>query len=92
MPQVLKAVREELKAGADFIKIMVGGGVASEADAIETVQYSAEEIQAITRTCAQMGRRHTTAHAYTNEAIRHAIDNGVKGIEHGNLMDKETAE
>ena len=92
VPQVLKAVREELKAGADFIKIMVGGGVASEADAIETVQYSAEEIRAITSTCAQMGKRHTTAHAYTSEAIRHAIDNGVKGIEHGNLMDKETAE
>lgn len=34
---------------------MVGGGVASETDAIETVQYLAEEIQAITRTCRQMG-------------------------------------
>ncbi|KAJ9101662.1 hypothetical protein QFC20_005195 [Naganishia adeliensis] len=93
-PQVLKATREELKAGADsftVIKIMVGGGVASETDAIETVQYSAEEIQAITSTCKQMGNRHTTAHAYTVEAIRHAIDNGVKGIEHGNLLDVETA-
>jgi imidazolonepropionase-like amidohydrolase len=37
------------------IKIMVGGGVASETDAIETVQYTAEEIQAITTTCKQMG-------------------------------------
>lgn len=46
------------------IKIMVGGGVASETDAIETVQYSAEEIRAITSTCKQMGNRHTTAHAY----------------------------
>ncbi|GAA5903184.1 hypothetical protein JCM6882_006987 [Rhodosporidiobolus microsporus] len=92
VPQVLKATREELKAGADFIKIMVGGGVASATDAIETVQYSAEEIQAITKTCHQMGRIHTTAHAYTCEAIRHAVENGVKGIEHGNLMDKETAE
>ncbi|KAJ9099763.1 hypothetical protein QFC21_003761 [Naganishia friedmannii] len=98
VPQVLKATREELKAGADsyisassFIKIMVGGGVASETDAIETVQYSAEEIRAITTTCSQMGNRHTTAHAYTIEAIRHAVDNGVKGIEHGNLLDAETA-
>ncbi|GAA5847824.1 hypothetical protein JCM9279_006650 [Rhodotorula babjevae] len=92
VPQVLKAVREELKAGADFIKVMVGGGVASATDAIETVQYSSEEIRAITDTCRQMGRKHTTAHAYTVEAIRHAVDNGVKGIEHGNLIDEETAE
>ncbi|KAJ9118169.1 hypothetical protein QFC22_004073 [Naganishia vaughanmartiniae] len=72
------------------IKIMVGGGVASETDAIETVQYSAEEIRAITSTCKQMGKV-STAHAYTIEAIRHAVDNGVKGIEHGNLLDVETA-
>ncbi|GJN88190.1 hypothetical protein Rhopal_001155-T1 [Rhodotorula paludigena] len=91
VPQVLKAVREELKAGADQIKIMAGGGVASATDAIETIQYSAEEIQAMTRTCYQMGRVHTTAHAYTCEAIRHAVDNGVKGIEHGNLIDADTA-
>ncbi|KAJ7764617.1 hypothetical protein DFH07DRAFT_882185 [Mycena maculata] len=91
VPQVLKATREELKAGADFIKIMVGGGVASETDAIETVQYTAEEIGAITTTCKQMGGKMTTAHAYTVDAIRHAIDNGVAGIEHGNLIDTATA-
>ncbi|CAK5278314.1 unnamed protein product, partial [Mycena citricolor] len=92
VPDVLRAVREELKAGADFIKIMVGGGVASETDAIETVQYTAEEIKAITTTCKQMGGKMTTAHAYTVEAIRHAIDNGVAGIEHGNLIDRPTAD
>jgi dihydroorotate dehydrogenase len=43
---------------------MCGGGVASATDAIETIQYSAEEIQAITSTCRQMGNVHTTAHAY----------------------------
>lgn len=63
---MLKATREELKAGADQIKIMVGGGVASATDAIETVQYSSEEIQAITKTCWQMGRVHTTAHAFVS--------------------------
>ncbi|KIK68405.1 hypothetical protein GYMLUDRAFT_54046 [Collybiopsis luxurians FD-317 M1] len=83
VPAVLSAVRGELKAGADFIKIMIGGGVASETDAIETVQYTAEEVRAITTT--------STAHAYTIEAIRHAIDNGVQGIEHGNLIDEATA-
>lgn len=107
VPAVLKAVREELKQGADFIKIMVGGGVASETDAIDTIQYTAEEIRAITSTAWQMGKKMVsmgralsgqeadakcTAHAYTSEAIQHAVENGVKGIEHGNLMSKETAE
>ncbi|KAE9405601.1 Xaa--Pro dipeptidase [Gymnopus androsaceus JB14] len=92
VPAVLSAVRGELKAGADFIKIMIGGGVASETDAIETVQYTAEEIRAITTTCKQMGgKTKATAHAYTVEAIRHAIENGVLGIEHGNLIDEPTA-
>lgn len=57
VPAVLKAVREELKQGADFIKIMLGGGVSSESDAIETVQYTAEEVRAITSTCWQMGKK-----------------------------------
>ncbi|EJF57550.1 hypothetical protein DICSQDRAFT_111629 [Dichomitus squalens LYAD-421 SS1] len=92
VPQVLKATREELKGGADFIKIMCGGGVASPTDAIESVQFTAEEIQAITRTCKQMGNKHTTAHAYTDASVRHAIDNGVQGIEHGNLISRETAQ
>jgi imidazolonepropionase-like amidohydrolase len=70
---------------------MIGGGVASETDAIETVQYTAEEVQAITTTCKQMGGKLSTAHAYTVEAIRHAIENGVQGIEHGNLIDEPTA-
>jgi len=91
VPQVLKATREELKAGADFIKIMCGGGVASPTDAIETVQFTAEEIQAITTTCRQMGGKHTTAHAYTDASVLHAINNGVRGIEHGNLISSSTA-
>lgn len=57
VPAVLKAVREELKQGADFIKVMLGGGVASESDAIETVQYTAEEVRAITTTASQMGKK-----------------------------------
>ncbi|KAI0790594.1 hypothetical protein C8Q75DRAFT_762624 [Abortiporus biennis] len=91
VPQVLKATREELRGGADFIKIMCGGGVASPTDAIETVQFTAEEIQAITTTCKQMGNIHTTAHAYTDDSVLHAINNGVRGIEHGNLISVQTA-
>ncbi|WRT63339.1 uncharacterized protein IL334_000244 [Kwoniella shivajii] len=91
VPQVLKAVREELKAGADFIKIMMGGGVSSEADPIDMIQFTEEEVQAITKTCTRMGNKLTTAHAYTPEAIRHAVENGVRCIEHGNFLDVPTA-
>ncbi|TFY55264.1 hypothetical protein EVJ58_g8358 [Rhodofomes roseus] len=91
VPDVLKAVREELKGGADFIKVHCGGGVASPTDAIETVQFTAEELQAITTTCKQMGNKLTTAHAYTDAAVLHAIRNGVTAIEHGNLISESTA-
>ncbi|KAL5041496.1 hypothetical protein BDW71DRAFT_217828 [Aspergillus fruticulosus] len=91
VPECLSAVRDELRRGADFIKIMCGGGVASPSDALDMVQFTAEEIQAITRTAAYSGK-YVTAHCYTVDAIRHAVDNGVRGIEHGNFIDRETAE
>lgn len=61
VPACLKAAREELKQGADFLKLMCGGGVASETDAIETIQYSAEEIKAITSTAWQMGKKNVSS-------------------------------
>ncbi|KAJ5623565.1 amidohydrolase [Penicillium lividum] len=90
VPECLNAARDELRQGADFIKIMCGGGVASPSDALDMVQFTAEEIQAITTT-AKQSKTYVTAHAYSVEAIRHAVDNGVRGIEHGNFIDEETA-
>lgn len=90
VPECMKYAREELRMGADFIKIMTGGGVASPTDALENLQFTKEEIQAIT-TVAANSRTYVMAHAYTPESIRHAIDNGVMGIEHGNLLDESTA-
>lgn len=88
--ECIKGVREELRTGSDFIKIMGGGGVASPTDTLENVQFTAEEIKAITTVAAQADKWVTT-HAYTPKAIQHAIHNGVRGIEHGNFIDKETA-
>lgn len=68
-----------------------GGGVASPTDLLESLQFTSEEIQAITTTCRQMGGLPSTAHAYSVEAIRHAVDNGITGIEHGNFIDAATA-
>ncbi|CAI7644224.1 unnamed protein product [Penicillium pancosmium] len=90
VPECLSAVRDELRQGADFIKIMCGGGVATPADALDMLQFTAEEIHAITTT-AKYSKTYVTAHAYTIDAIRHAVDNGVMGIEHGNFIDEETA-
>ncbi|KAJ5974367.1 hypothetical protein N7481_011577 [Penicillium waksmanii] len=85
-----KYARDELRKGADFIKIMGGGGVASPTDRIEHVQFSDEEIKAIV-TVAKNAGTYVTSHRYTPQAIQQAINLGVRGIEHGNLIDLETA-
>jgi imidazolonepropionase-like amidohydrolase len=85
-----KYAREELRQGADFIKIMGGGGVASPTDRIEHVQFSDEEIKAIV-TVARNAGTYVTSHSYTPQAIQQAVKLGVRGIEHGNLIDLETA-
>lgn len=58
--------------------------------ALYVPQYSAEEIQVVTAEAARRGS-YVAAHAYSPEAIRHSIDNGVRSIEHGNLLDADTA-
>ncbi|CAI7631066.1 unnamed protein product [Penicillium pancosmium] len=88
--QCLKYAREELRQGSDFIKIMGGGGVASPTDHIQHLQFSDEEIRAIV-TVAKNAGTYVTSHAYTPQAIQQAIRQGVKGIEHGNLIDESTA-
>jgi imidazolonepropionase-like amidohydrolase len=85
-----RAVRDRFRRGAHAIKIMASGGVVSPTDPIRVPQYSAEEIRAATEEAARRGS-YVAAHAYSPEAIRHAIDNGVRSIEHGNLLDAETA-
>ncbi|KAI5295324.1 hypothetical protein KEM52_001708 [Ascosphaera acerosa] len=90
VPECLRATRDELRKGADFIKIMTGGGVATLTDPLDMLQFTPAEIHAIADTAAN-SHTYVTAHAYTSEAIRHAVDNGVRGIEHGNFVDLETA-
>ena len=85
-----RAVRERFRRGAHAIKIMTSGGVMSLSDPIRIPQYSAEEIQAVTAEAARRGS-YVAAHAYSPEAIRHSVGNGVRSIEHGNLLDAETA-
>ncbi|KAI1338370.1 hypothetical protein F5Y15DRAFT_126871 [Xylariaceae sp. FL0016] len=88
--ECMASVRENIRTGSDFIKIMASGGVSSPTDKLEHLQFTAREIQAMSE-CARNAGTFVTAHAYTVKAIRHAIDNGAKGIEHGNFLDKPTA-
>jgi imidazolonepropionase-like amidohydrolase len=87
---VRKAARHVLRAGADFIKIHVSGGVATPMDPLDCTQYTAPEIQAAVQE-AKNRKTYVAAHAYTPEAIQLAVTNGVQCIEHGNLLDAETA-
>lgn len=84
------AVRDRFRRGAHAIKMMTSGGVMSLADPIRVPQYSAEEVRAATEEAARRGS-YVAAHAYSPEAIRHSVENGVRSIEHGNLLDAETA-
>jgi imidazolonepropionase-like amidohydrolase len=86
-----RAARDELRKGATQIKIMASGGVASPYDPVWNLQYSEDEVRAIVEE-ARGWRTYVMAHAYSPEAIRRSIDFGVRSIEHGNLIDRETAE
>lgn len=84
------AVRERLRQGAHAIKIMTSGGVISPADPIGVPQYSAGEVRAVTEEATRRGS-YVVAHAYSPEAIVHSVRNGVRSIEHGNLLDGQSA-
>ena len=90
VPAVQYAVRDEIRLGADQIKVMASGGVASAADPVHFLQYSRAELEAVVD---EAGRADTyvMAHAYTPPAVSRAVDAGVRTIEHGNLIDEPTA-
>ena len=86
--EVVKAVREQIHAGSDLVKIMATGGVMTPGVDPEDAHYSAEEIAAgITE--AKRFRRRTASHAQGAEGILNATRGGVTSIEHGIFMDDE---
>ena len=90
VPEVLRATREELRKGAVHIKLMAGGGIASQYDPIHTNQYLPAEIEAAVAAADDWGT-YVMVHAYTDASVRRTIEAGVKVIEHGQLMTEETA-
>lgn len=90
VPACLMAARDELRLGADFVKIMANGGVATPADPIDWIQFTPEEIQAVV-SVAEASCTYVAAHTYTARAIEHAAVNGVRTLEHCNLIDDRVA-
>ena len=79
-------VRENIKYGADLIKICATGGVMSKGDDPNASQYTREEMKAIVEEAHRL-RRKVAAHAHGAEGVSWASDAGVDSIEHGHLMD-----
>lgn len=88
--QAVAKVAELVAQGADVIKLCAGGGVIPTAADAEAVEFSEEQIRAIVEAAHRSGRK-VAAHAQGPKAIRNAVRAGVDSIEHGALLDEETA-
>jgi imidazolonepropionase-like amidohydrolase len=85
-----RAARDEIRQGAQFIKVMANGGVSSPTDPIAFLGFSVDELKAIVGE-ARNAQTYVSAHLYTDKAIRRAVECGVRSVEHGNLITPETA-
>ncbi|MBE7418352.1 MAG: amidohydrolase family protein [Ideonella sp.] len=88
--EVRRAVREQVRNGANQIKIMAGGGISSPTDPLEGTQFSLDELKAACEE-AEAANLYAMAHAYSPRAVTRAVRAGVRSIEHGNLIDEATA-
>lgn len=86
--EMRKAVREEVKNGSDWIKILVTGAFMTVGDNPQDVHMSPEELSSI---MDEAGRRHrpVMAHAHATEGIKNAVKAGARSIEHGSYLDEE---
>jgi len=87
--EVRRAVREQVRSGANQIKIMAGGGISSPTDPIDGTQFSLDELRAAVEE-AEAANLYALAHAYSPRAVTRAVQAGVRSIEHGNLIDEAT--
>jgi imidazolonepropionase-like amidohydrolase len=89
--EMRKAVRDQLRQGATQIKLFVSGGVLSPTDPLWMNQFTDAEIRAAVDEAATR-RTYVMAHAHTADAVLRCIRNGVRSIEHGTLMNRESAD
>jgi imidazolonepropionase-like amidohydrolase len=88
IPAVQHMVRQNIKYGADLIKIGASGGVLSKGDDPQAAQYTLEEMQAIVADAHRLGRK-VAAHAHGAQAILFASEAGVDSVEHGSYINDE---
>jgi imidazolonepropionase-like amidohydrolase len=86
--EVRKAVREQIRAGANSIKIMASGGALTEGSEPGCVTYSLDELRAAIEEAHKAGRR-TSTHAHAATSIKNAVKAGIDSVEHGIFMDHE---
>ncbi|SPJ30050.1 metal-dependent hydrolase family protein [Falsiruegeria mediterranea] len=91
VPEVVKRAREIMRMGATQLKISTGGGVSSTYDPLDVRQYTKAEIEAFVEV-ADTYNTYVASHVFTDEAVEIAVAAGVKSIEHGFLMSRETME
>jgi imidazolonepropionase-like amidohydrolase len=89
VPEVLKASRENLRKGATQLKVMAGGGIASDFDPIHSVQFTSEELEAIVQAAADWDT-YVAVHIYESKGAIRALNAGVKCLDHGHLINEET--
>jgi imidazolonepropionase-like amidohydrolase len=87
--EIRKAIRNEVKFGSDWIKLLVTGAFHSVGDDPRNVAFSPEELEAAVAEAARLGVP-VAAHAHAKEGIRQAVLAGVRSIEHGTYIDDET--
>lgn len=90
VPEVMTAVRKNLRMGATQIKVAAGGGVSSDYDPLDVMEYTFEEMKAAVDV-AKTWNTYVAVHVNTDAAIRQAISAGVMCIDHGFLMEESTA-
>ena len=87
--EVLKASRENLRKGATQLKVMAGGGIASDFDPIHSVQFTSEELEAAVQAAADWDT-YVAVHIYESEGAIRSLNAGVKCLDHGHLINEET--
>lgn len=88
--EVRKAAREQLRRGATQVKLLASGGIVSPTDPFESVQLSRDEIAVAVEVARGWGT-YVLAHCHTSPAVDIALEAGVRSIEHGSLLEPETA-
>ncbi|SDJ28466.1 Imidazolonepropionase [Ferrimonas sediminum] len=90
VPECLKRTRDQIFMGASQIKVFGGGGASSLFDPLETIQYTREELRAIVETVANYGS-YVCSHIHAGPAMKIAIEEGVRCLEHATFMDDDIA-